>query len=85
MWNGIGGKIEEGETEINAAKRECFEETKIKLENPKLETNIAVMHNVKFAMFLFFCTFCIMLFPSDIAVVSIDASNTAPYIIFKNG
>lgn len=36
MWNGIGGKIEEGETEINAAKRECFEETKIKLENPKL-------------------------------------------------
>lgn len=35
-WNGIGGKVENGETEIEAAKRECFEETKIKLESPKL-------------------------------------------------
>ena len=35
-WNGIGGKIEEGENKIQATIRECYEETKIKLINPKL-------------------------------------------------
>lgn len=35
-WNGIGGKIEENETEIQTAIRECYEETEIKLDNPKL-------------------------------------------------
>ncbi len=35
-WNGIGGKIEENETPINAAKRECMEETNISLKNPRL-------------------------------------------------
>ncbi len=35
-WNGIGGKIEENETPIEAAKRECKEETNICLNNPKL-------------------------------------------------
>ena len=35
-WNGIGGKVEENETEIQAAIRECHEETGIKLDNPKL-------------------------------------------------
>lgn len=35
-WNGIGGKIEENETPLEAAKRECMEETNIVLENPKL-------------------------------------------------
>lgn len=35
-WNGIGGKIEENETEVQTAIRECYEETGIKLENPKL-------------------------------------------------
>ena len=35
-WNGIGGKIEENETEIQAAIRECYEETGIRLNNPKL-------------------------------------------------
>ncbi len=35
-WNGIGGKIEENETEIQASIRECYEETGIKLNNPKL-------------------------------------------------
>lgn len=35
-WNGIGGKIEENETPLEAAKRECMEETNISLENPKL-------------------------------------------------
>ena len=33
-WNGIGGKIEENETEIQATKRECYEETEIKLRKP---------------------------------------------------
>lgn len=35
-WNGIGGKIEEGETPFSAAKRECLEETNIHLSNPRL-------------------------------------------------
>ena len=35
-WNGIGGKIEGGENEIQAAIRECYEETGIQLQNPKL-------------------------------------------------
>lgn len=35
-WNGIGGKIEENETEVQAAIRECYEETGIQLDNPKL-------------------------------------------------
>ncbi len=46
-WNGIGGKIEEGETPLECAKRECMEETSISLSNPKLlvtylypETNV---------------------------------------------
>ena len=35
-WNGIGGKIEENETEVQATIRECYEETGIQLNNPKL-------------------------------------------------
>lgn len=35
-WNGVGGKIEGNETEIQAAIRECSEETGIQLNNPKL-------------------------------------------------
>lgn len=35
-WNGIGGKIEEGETPLEAAKRECIEETNITMQNPRL-------------------------------------------------
>lgn len=35
-WNGIGGKLENGETPIDAAIRECKEETNIDLINPKL-------------------------------------------------
>ncbi len=35
-WNGIGGKIEENETPLEAAKRECMEETNITMQNPKL-------------------------------------------------
>ena len=36
MWNGIGGKIEVGETPIEAAIRECKEETGLTMVNPKL-------------------------------------------------
>ena len=46
-WNGIGGKIENDETPLEAAKRECMEETGISINNPKLlvtyvypETNV---------------------------------------------
>jgi len=35
-WNGIGGKIQENETEIEASVRECKEETNIDLVNPKI-------------------------------------------------
>lgn len=35
-WNGIGGKIKEGENEIQATIRECNEETGIEINNPKL-------------------------------------------------
>jgi 8-oxo-dGTP diphosphatase len=35
-WNGIGGKIEDGETVIEASIRECKEETGIDLVDPKL-------------------------------------------------
>ena len=35
-WNGIGGKIKEGENETQATIRECNEETGIKINNPKL-------------------------------------------------
>ncbi len=34
-WNGIGGKIEEGETVLEASIRECREETNIDLINPR--------------------------------------------------
>ena len=36
LWNGIGGKIEVGETPIEAAIRECKEETGLDMINPKL-------------------------------------------------
>jgi 8-oxo-dGTP diphosphatase len=35
-WNGIGGKIEPEETVFEAAIRECKEETRIDITNPKL-------------------------------------------------
>lgn len=34
-WNGIGGKIEQNESIIDATIRECQEETNINLKNPK--------------------------------------------------
>lgn len=36
LWNGIGGKIEVDETEIEAAIRECKEETGLTMISPKL-------------------------------------------------
>ena len=36
LWNGIGGKIEVGETPIEAAIRECKEETGLTMISPKL-------------------------------------------------
>jgi len=36
MYNGIGGKIIDGETPIECAIRESYEETRINLINPKL-------------------------------------------------
>jgi 8-oxo-dGTP diphosphatase len=35
-WNGVGGKIEEGETVFQSAVRECEEETNIKINDFKL-------------------------------------------------
>lgn len=35
-WNGLGGKIEPGETPLTAIKRECAEETALTIGNPKL-------------------------------------------------
>ena len=52
-WNGIGGKIEENEneTEIQTTIRECYEETGIQLNNPKLL--ITYLYPEKFYIFLF--------------------------------
>ena len=36
MWGFFGGGIEENETPLEAAKRECLEEIEYKLKNPKL-------------------------------------------------
>lgn len=36
LYNGIGGKIENNESVVDATIRECFEETGIKISNPKL-------------------------------------------------
>lgn len=35
-WNAIGGRVEENETIEEAAKRECFEEVEVRINNPKL-------------------------------------------------
>ena len=34
-WNGVGGKIEHGETPVEACIRECKEETGLSINNPK--------------------------------------------------
>lgn len=38
-WNGIGGKIKKNETPLEAAKRECIEETNIALEKTQTFSN----------------------------------------------
>lgn len=35
LWNGVGGKIDEGETPLECVLREVFEETGIHLNNAK--------------------------------------------------
>ncbi len=39
-WNGAGGKTEPGETPVQAASRECQEETGVTPHNPKLAGTI---------------------------------------------
>lgn len=36
LYNGVGGKVENGESSIEATIRECKEETNITITNPKL-------------------------------------------------
>lgn len=38
MWNGVGGKIENGETPLEGALREVFEETGIRVDNLDFQT-----------------------------------------------
>ncbi|MGH7234133.1 MAG: NUDIX domain-containing protein, partial [Candidatus Saccharimonadales bacterium] len=40
-WNGVGGKLNQGETIEQAAKRECFEEIQVK---PKEITEVAILN-----------------------------------------
>lgn len=35
-WSFFGGQIEKGESPVNGAKREAFEELEVELKNPKL-------------------------------------------------
>lgn len=42
-WNGAGGKVEEGETIVQAASRELMEETGINIAPDKLEAR-GVLH-----------------------------------------
>ncbi len=46
LWNGIGGKIEKGETPLENAIREIKEETNIKVTYDQIYTVVSMMHNV---------------------------------------
>ncbi len=45
-WNGLGGKIDEGETPEECAVREVFEESGLKIKEPKLVGVISFPENV---------------------------------------
>lgn len=45
MWDFIGGKIEPNESVLDAAKREVFEETSLKIEINKLEKDFVYTEN----------------------------------------
>ncbi|MBI4015272.1 MAG: 8-oxo-dGTP diphosphatase [Candidatus Aenigmarchaeota archaeon] len=45
-WNGLGGKIDEGETPEECAVREVFEESGLKITKPKLVGVISFPFNV---------------------------------------
>ena len=42
-WNGVGGKVEEGETPAEAMVRECFEETSLP-STPEGWVHFGVLH-----------------------------------------
>lgn len=42
LWNGLGGKIEEGETPYQAVKRESFEEARLTIRSPTYHGTLTV-------------------------------------------
>jgi 8-oxo-dGTP diphosphatase len=54
MWGAFGGKIEEGETPVEAVKREMFEELEYVLKNPILiDTGIIDREDLQTTMYTF--------------------------------
>ena len=45
LWNGVGGKIEQGETHIQSVIRETYEETGIELNNPTFAGEVTWLSN----------------------------------------
>ena len=45
LWNGVGGKIEEGETHLQSVIREAYEETGIQLKNPTFAGEVVWLSN----------------------------------------
>ncbi|MCX6807344.1 MAG: 8-oxo-dGTP diphosphatase [Patescibacteria group bacterium] len=43
-WNGLGGKVEEGETPAECLAREVYEESGLKIQNPKLKGLLTFPH-----------------------------------------
>ncbi len=55
LYNGIGGHIEKGENILSAAKREFFEETGLRLLNPRLRAVVTIdtKKNLGIGLFVF--------------------------------
>ena len=45
LWNGVGGKIEQGETHLQSVIREAYEETGIQLNNPTFAGEVVWLSN----------------------------------------